>query len=149
MAVAETGARVRHPDAPSETDRTDLDVALHPREIDLDRPHAARPIVDPNTGRRSEPTDLGHRHPEADHPYPLRVHAKHVRRQRDGGPAAFDLPTGALAEARAVLRDYGNMSAVTVLFVLERMLRTARPGRYLMSALGPGFTAGFQMVELP
>jgi alkylresorcinol/alkylpyrone synthase len=62
---------------------------------------------------------------------------------------AFDLPAGALAEARAVLRDYGNMSAVTVLFVLERMLRTARPGRYLMSALGPGFTAGFQMMELP
>jgi alkylresorcinol/alkylpyrone synthase len=45
-------------------------------------------------------------------------------------------------------RDFGNMSAVTVLFVLERMLRDRRPGRYLMSALGPGFTAGFQLVQV-
>jgi len=40
-----------------------------------------------------------------------------------------------------VLRDYGNMSAVTVLFVLERMLRAGLSGRYLMSALGPASTA--------
>ncbi len=61
---------------------------------------------------------------------------------------AFELPHGALAHARATLRDYGNMSAVTVLFVLERLL-TARPraGRYLMSALGPGFTASFALLE--
>jgi alkylresorcinol/alkylpyrone synthase len=50
--------------------------------------------------------------------------------------------------ARDVLRDFGNMSAVTVLFVLERMLRNCRPGRYLMSALGPGFTAGFQLMQV-
>ena len=50
--------------------------------------------------------------------------------------------------ARDVLRDFGNMSAVTVLFVLERMLRNRRPGRYLMSALGPGFTAGFQLMHV-
>jgi alkylresorcinol/alkylpyrone synthase len=61
---------------------------------------------------------------------------------------AFELPHGALAHARATLRDYGNMSAVTVLFVLERLL-AARPraGRYLMSALGPGFTASFALLE--
>jgi alkylresorcinol/alkylpyrone synthase len=50
--------------------------------------------------------------------------------------------------ARDVLRDFGNMSAVTVLFVLERMLRNCKPGRYLMSALGPGFTAGFQLMNV-
>jgi len=50
--------------------------------------------------------------------------------------------------AREVLRDFGNMSAVTVLFVLERMLRNCKPGRYLMSALGPGFTAGFQLMHM-
>ncbi len=46
-----------------------------------------------------------------------------------------------LPEARSVLRDFGNMSAPTVLFVLDRL----RPwtGRVLMTALGPGFTAGF------
>jgi alkylresorcinol/alkylpyrone synthase len=61
---------------------------------------------------------------------------------------AFELPHGALAHARATLRDYGNMSAVTVLFVLERLLaQRPRAGRYLMSALGPGFTASFALVE--
>jgi alkylresorcinol/alkylpyrone synthase len=60
---------------------------------------------------------------------------------------AFDLAQGALADGRSVLRDYGNMSASTVLFVLERALRTGIPGRSLMSTLGPGFTAGFLLLE--
>jgi alkylresorcinol/alkylpyrone synthase len=60
---------------------------------------------------------------------------------------AFDLGAGALAEARGVLRDYGNMSAATVLFVLERALRAGVAGRLLMTTLGPGFTAGFQILE--
>jgi alkylresorcinol/alkylpyrone synthase len=60
---------------------------------------------------------------------------------------AFELPPGGMTVARDVLRDYGNMSAATVLFVLERTLAQARPGRYLMSALGPGFTVGFQLLE--
>ncbi|MBM3546774.1 MAG: type III polyketide synthase [Alphaproteobacteria bacterium] len=47
-----------------------------------------------------------------------------------------------LPEARTVLREFGNMSAPTVLFVLDR-LRPAWEGRVLMTALGPGFTAGF------
>jgi alkylresorcinol/alkylpyrone synthase len=60
---------------------------------------------------------------------------------------AFDLAPGTLAEARAVLNEYGNMSAVTVLFVLERMMRRGIAGRHLMTALGPGFTAGIQLLE--
>jgi alkylresorcinol/alkylpyrone synthase len=60
---------------------------------------------------------------------------------------AFELPAGRLGDAREVLRRYGNMSAVTVLFVLERMLKQGLAGRYLMSALGPGFTAAFQVIE--
>lgn len=55
----------------------------------------------------------------------------------------------ALGAARDVLRDFGNMSAVTVLFVLERILGIRQPGRYLMAALGPGFTAGFQLMQIP
>jgi alkylresorcinol/alkylpyrone synthase len=61
--------------------------------------------------------------------------------------AAFDLAPGAMTEARDVLREHGNMSAVTVLFVLERMLRNGLAGRHLMTALGPGFSAAFQLLE--
>jgi len=60
---------------------------------------------------------------------------------------AFDLAPGTMAAARDILRDYGNMSAVTVLFVLQRMMRDGLAGRHLMSALGPGFSAGFQIIE--
>ena len=60
---------------------------------------------------------------------------------------AFDLAPGTMVEARNVLREYGNMSAVTVLFVLQRMMRGGLAGRHLMSALGPGFSAGFQLIE--
>lgn len=72
-----------------------------------------------------------------------------------GGPkvmaaveAALDLPPAALMHARSVLRDYGNMSAPTVLFVLERTLKAGARGRHLMAALGPGFTASFAILEL-
>jgi alkylresorcinol/alkylpyrone synthase len=55
---------------------------------------------------------------------------------------------GTLTHSRAVLRDYGNMSAATVMFVLARALEDGGIGRRaLMSALGPGFTAGFLMLE--
>ena len=57
---------------------------------------------------------------------------------------AFGIGRGGLVESRGVLRDYGNMSAVTALFVLERMDWRAR--RTLMTALGPGFTAVFLAV---
>jgi len=60
---------------------------------------------------------------------------------------AFALAPGTLEIAREILTEYGNMSAVTVLFVLDRLLRARqrrdKRGRILMSALGPGFTAGF------
>lgn len=56
---------------------------------------------------------------------------------------AFDLAPGSMADARAVLARYGNMSAATVLFVLARAMERGLDGRYLMSALGPGFTAAF------
>jgi alkylresorcinol/alkylpyrone synthase len=60
---------------------------------------------------------------------------------------AFAVPPGSMVDAREVLRTYGNMSAVTVLFVLQRMIRRGLAGRHLMSALGPGFSAGFQIIE--
>ena len=56
---------------------------------------------------------------------------------------AFDLETGRLADERKILAGYGNMSAPTVLFVLNEGLKENFTGRRLVSALGPGFTAGF------
>lgn len=50
---------------------------------------------------------------------------------------------GSLPECRTVLRDYGNMSAATVLFVLERMGWREGQARTLLTALGPGFSAAF------
>jgi alkylresorcinol/alkylpyrone synthase len=66
----------------------------------------------------------------------------------DALESAFELQPGSLRSAREVLRDYGNMSAATVMFVLERVLRDGAPWkRALVSALGPGFTAGFTLLE--
>lgn len=56
---------------------------------------------------------------------------------------ALRLQRGTMRDARSVLRDYGNMSAATVLFVLERSLARTTNGTRLLSSLGPGFTAGF------
>lgn len=60
----------------------------------------------------------------------------------DAVESAFELPKSALAPSRGVLWDYGNMSSATVLFVLQRMLASAKPGD-LGSAMsfGPGLTA--------
>lgn len=52
------------------------------------------------------------------------------------------LPQGALAESRAVLRDHGNMSSATVMFVLRAMMEGARSGkRGCALAFGPGLSA--------
>ncbi|HWA31123.1 MAG TPA: type III polyketide synthase [Rhizomicrobium sp.] len=60
---------------------------------------------------------------------------------------AFGIEHGALKESRGVLRDYGNMSAATVMFVLERMDWRAKDKRTLLTALGPGFSASFLTLE--
>jgi alkylresorcinol/alkylpyrone synthase len=54
---------------------------------------------------------------------------------------ALALEQGALDHEREVIADYGNMSAPTVLFVLERAMAQGLPKRSLLTALGPGFTA--------
>ena len=58
---------------------------------------------------------------------------------------AMDMQRGDLKESRAVLRDYGNMSAVTALFVAERMKLMGQ--QTLLTALGPGFSATFLMLD--
>ena len=62
----------------------------------------------------------------------------------DAFEEVFDLEPGALTFSRGVLRDCGNMSAVTVLFILERFLESGEfsPGDLgVLSAMGPGFSA--------
>nr|WP_256476140.1 type III polyketide synthase [Siccirubricoccus soli] len=65
-----------------------------------------------------------------------------------GGRAVLDavahgleLPDAALAESRAVLRDCGNMSSATLMFVLARMLAAPRGARGVALAFGPGLSA--------
>jgi predicted naringenin-chalcone synthase len=54
-----------------------------------------------------------------------------------------------LEETKAVLRDYGNMSSATVLYVLDRFLDKdiAAGERGLMLSFGPGFSAQSVLLE--
>jgi alkylresorcinol/alkylpyrone synthase len=65
----------------------------------------------------------------------------------DAIETALELNQGELNLEREVLHDYGNMSAPTVLFVLDRLLKQGMPDRVLMTAFGPGFTCAGLMLE--
>ena len=65
----------------------------------------------------------------------------------DAIEASLALPAGTLDLERDVLRDYGNMSAPTVMFVLERLIRRGLPARTMMTAFGPGFTCASLVIE--
>ncbi len=67
----------------------------------------------------------------------------------DAIETAMSLPTGELDLEREILRDYGNMSAPTVLFVLDRLINRGFPERVLMTAFGPGFTCAGMLLEAP
>jgi predicted naringenin-chalcone synthase len=73
-----------------------------------------------------------------------------------GGKAILDkvettlgLDAAQLAASRAVLRDYGNMSSATILFVLEQMLQAAGavPQTVAAMAFGPGLTIECGLLE--
>ena len=65
----------------------------------------------------------------------------------DALEAALDLGPGGLCYSRQILREYGNMSAATVLFVLEAALNDGERGTLMLSSLGPGFTCGFMTLD--
>lgn len=65
----------------------------------------------------------------------------------DALQAALGVSPEALQASRDVLRDFGNMSAATVMFVYRQALSGAPPGLILIGALGPGFTAGFALLD--
>ena len=60
----------------------------------------------------------------------------------DAVERAFDLGPRALSASRDVLRRYGNMSSPTVMFVLERLMRSSAKGATgCAMSFGPGLTA--------
>jgi alkylresorcinol/alkylpyrone synthase len=61
---------------------------------------------------------------------------------------ALDLPQGSLVAERDTLRDYGNMSAPTALFVLKQVLDAGTTGQMMACALGPGFTASYLPIHV-
>jgi alkylresorcinol/alkylpyrone synthase len=65
----------------------------------------------------------------------------------DAIETALELTSGALDIERDVLREYGNMSAPTVMFVLEQLIDRGLPKTVLMTAFGPGFTCGGLLLE--
>lgn len=60
---------------------------------------------------------------------------------------SLDLHQGELNLERDVLRDYGNMSAPPVLFVLERLVERGLRDRVMLTAFGPGFTCSGVLLE--
>ena len=73
-----------------------------------------------------------------------------------GGRAILDrvqeslaLPVDALATSREVLRDFGNMSSATILFVLERMMSAENADAVVCAmAFGPGLTVETAVMAL-
>jgi alkylresorcinol/alkylpyrone synthase len=65
----------------------------------------------------------------------------------DAIESALELNQGELNLEREVLRDHGNMSAPTVLFVLDRLLQRGLPDKVMMTAFGPGFTCAGLLLE--
>lgn len=65
----------------------------------------------------------------------------------DAIETALELQKGTLRDEREVLRNHGNMSAPSVLFVLEHALKRGLRGAAVLAALGPGFTASFVALD--
>jgi len=59
----------------------------------------------------------------------------------DAVERGLGIPAHALAMSRRVLRDYGNMSSATILFVLRELLECGDAGRGCAMAFGPGIAA--------
>lgn len=53
-----------------------------------------------------------------------------------------------LRTSRQVMKEYGNMSSATVLYVLERFLSEYEEGYGLMLAMGPGFSTEMVLLEM-
>lgn len=59
----------------------------------------------------------------------------------DAVEQGFELGKDSLRWSRGVLRDFGNMSSATLMFVLDRIMRAGEGDRGLGMAFGPGLAA--------
>jgi alpha-pyrone synthase len=60
----------------------------------------------------------------------------------DAVEAGLSLDPKKLEASRSILHDFGNMSSATIMFVLERLIRTAQSGQNgCAMSFGPGLTA--------
>ena len=75
-----------------------------------------------------------------DPPPLLAVHAG-GRSVLDAVEHALEVPADALADSRAVLARFGNMSSATILFVLADMMTRGAKGEGVAIAFGPGLAA--------
>jgi len=75
-----------------------------------------------------------------DPPPLLAVHAG-GRSVLDAVEHALEVPADALADSRAVLARFGNMSSATILFVLADMMARGAKGEGVAIAFGPGLAA--------
>lgn len=61
---------------------------------------------------------------------------------------ALDLRDDRLRTSRQVMREYGNMSSATVLYVLERFWQEHEEGYGLMMSMGPGFSSEMVLLDM-
>jgi alkylresorcinol/alkylpyrone synthase len=62
---------------------------------------------------------------------------------------ALNLSGDSLQKTRSVMNDYGNMSSVTVLYVLEKFMNEGfKDGYGLMLAMGPGFSSEMVLLKM-
>jgi alkylresorcinol/alkylpyrone synthase len=62
---------------------------------------------------------------------------------------ALEVKGDFLKNSRIVMNNYGNMSSVTVLYVLERFMNHGFEDGYgLMMAMGPGFSSEMVLLEM-
>lgn len=70
------------------------------------------------------------------------------RRVLDTAQEVLGLTKEDLVHSWEILRQYGNMSSATALFILDRALASGARGRHLLAAFGPGFSAYFIVLDL-
>jgi len=62
---------------------------------------------------------------------------------------ALNMKGDSLQKTRSVMNDYGNMSSVTVLYVLEKFMNEGFEDGYgLMLAMGPGFSSEMVLLKM-
>jgi alkylresorcinol/alkylpyrone synthase len=67
----------------------------------------------------------------------------------DAYKSALDVEGDFLQHSGIVMTNYGNMSSVTVLYVLERFFNEGFEDGYgLMMAMGPGFSSEMVLLEM-